>query len=238
MTKPDKHYLLIGAGGTGAMLFSPLLRLLETWQLNEEQPFSLSVIDGKAVSETKLLRQNFLRRFINANKAEALLAQYETDPKVVFAIPEYIGDLNINVFRDNDTVLIAADNWTIRQRIEGHCANLDNITVINGGNEMFDGSVQLWMRRRGKDITPPLSTNHPEILEPDNDMSAMTCAQIAELPSGEQTLIANMMSATAMLNALRLAHDWDANAKRKSPPPSWNEAYFDMNTFAMRSDNR
>jgi hypothetical protein len=58
----------------------------------------------------------------------------------------------------------------------------------------------------------------------------MTCAQAAALPGGEQTQIANMMTATWMLTALWRAHIMAyALAKRQMPTSrTWTELQFDI----------
>lgn len=230
-----RNYIQVGAGGTGSFLFPALIRYLETYKKSSGEDYLVTLIDGKEISAPKLDRQLFASRFAGDNKAAALIQQHDADPEIVMAIPEYLGDSNIGGIHSGDVVLIAADNFPVRARIEMHCQTLRDSTVLNGGNEMHDGSLQIWMRRNGEDITPPLSQGHPEILRPDrDDPAALSCQQIAELPSGEQTIIANMMSATAMLNGLRAVHDWE----RAQDTPTPEEIFWDLKTFAMRADKR
>lgn len=232
-----RPYILVGAGGTGSILFPALLRYLESYHGNRDEQFTLTVIDGKEVAASKLHRQLFFGRYAGNPKATALVEQYDADPKTVIAVPRYLDDTNIKGIRENAVVLIAADNFPVRARIEEHAKTLANVTVINGGNEMTDGSLQVYVRREGNDVTPPLSQGHPEILRDDGrDPAALSCQQIAELPSGEQTIIANMMSATAILNAIRRVHDWESTSHAPFPPGE--EVFFDMDTFAMRATTR
>jgi molybdopterin/thiamine biosynthesis adenylyltransferase len=236
MTRP---YILIGAGGTGSILFPALVRYLENYHRHIDDDFSLTVIDGKEVSPTKLERQLFFGRYAGNPKATALVEQYESDPDVIIAVPRYLSDDNIHGIGEGSVVMIAADNFPVRARIEAHCKTLSQVAVINGGNEMTDGSLQLYVRLGGKDITPPLSQGHPELLEDDKrDPAALTCQQVAELPSGEQTIIANMMSATAMLNALRRLHNWEDAYETDKDVTLPEEVFFDMETFAMRATKR
>jgi hypothetical protein len=235
-----RTYDLVGAGGTGSILYPLLKRYLTTYEKTSGEPFRITIIDGKEVAAAKLDRQLFEGRYSGSNKAEALVAQYQDDPKVVIAVPSYLNDQNIGGIRNGDVVLIAADNYPVRARIERHAATLDNITVINGGNEMRDGSLQIYMRRKGKNVTPPMSRGHAEILEDDKrDPAALSCEQIAALPGGEQTIIANMMSATAMLNGLHMVHTWERPKKdRPAHFELQEEVFFDLNTFAMRATTR
>lgn len=232
MTRP---YILIGAGGTGSFIFPALIRALEAYYSDKEEDFTITIIDGKTVDASKLTRQLFFGQYAGINKAEALRDQYGADPKVVIAVPTYLDKKNIKGIPENAVVLIAADNFPVRARIEDYASRMKNITIINGGNEMTDGSLQVYMRRNGKDVTPKLSQGHAEILSEDGrDPAALTCQQIAELPSGEQTIIANMMSATAMLNAVRQLHEWEATQENLPK----EEVFFDLNTMAMRATTR
>jgi molybdopterin/thiamine biosynthesis adenylyltransferase len=245
-----RPYILIGAGGTGSILFPLLYRYLATYYEHREDDYSLTVIDGKEVSASKLGRQLFAGRFAGNPKASALIEQYEADPSVVIAVPRYLGADNIDGIREHSVVLIAADNFPVRMRIQERAQALQDVTIINGGNEMTDGSLQLYVRRDGGDITPPMSQGHPELLVDDErDPAALSCEQIAELPSGEQTIVANAMSATAMLNGLRKVHEWEDRVVTPSAPGTPphvseltpvlpEEVFFDLRTFGMRASLR
>lgn len=235
-----RNYVQIGAGGTGSYLFPSLIRYLETYARESGEEYTVTVIDGKEVAASKLERQLFFGRHAGDNKALALAQQYETDPNVVIAVPKYLDDTNISGVAEGDVILIAADNFPVRARIERRALELNNVTIINGGNEMHDGSLQLFIRRNGENITPPMSQGHPELLQDDGmDPAGLSCEQIAELPGGQQTIIANMMSAVAMLNALRRVHDWEAtNNTDNAPVPPGEEVFFDLDTFAMRATHR
>jgi molybdopterin/thiamine biosynthesis adenylyltransferase len=235
-----RNYTMVGAGGTGAALFFPLLRYLENFYSFRDDDFRLTVIDGKDVAATKLHRQMFSGDQVGNPKATALIQQYKADPDVVIAIPRYLGPDDMDGIQDGDVILIAADNFPVRARIEARGLELNNITVINGGNEDTDGSLQIWVRRDGDNVSAPMSQGHPEILRDDDaDPVGKTCQEVAEMPGGEQTIMANMMSATAMLNGLRLVHKWETDRLGPSDSDSFpEEVFFDLNTFAMRSAMR
>lgn len=224
-------YSLIGAGGTGSLLYPALLRYLENYHRNQATPYVLQLIDGDHFNPDNFDRQVFEGRYVDENKANAVVAQYGLDPERHLAIPEYLGDENIAKYvRDGDTVLIAADNYTVRHKIEQAGNALQNLTVLNGGNEMYDGSCQIWLRRDGRNVTPPLSHMHPEIAPSDEDRAALDCLAAAALPGGEQTIIANLMSATTLLNALRLSQQFARNPTEIA----FHEIFFDLNTAKMR----
>jgi molybdopterin/thiamine biosynthesis adenylyltransferase len=228
-------YVLIGAGGTGSILFDCLNRYLNAYHVNREEAHIVAVIDGDELQAHNLDRQLFQGNYVGENKANALVAIYGNE--TTRAVPEFLSDENVtNRINDGDIVLIAADNFDVRNRIQRHGMTLDNITVINGGNESTDGSLQMWIRRNGENITPPLSFMHDEILRPSPfDPSTLDCQQLATLPGGEQTIIANMMSATQILNAVRTLHEWQEGVQELR----WSEIFYDLNTGNAKSfDNR
>lgn len=227
----DRIYSLIGAGGTGSFLYPALLRYLENYHGNRNEQFVIQVIDGDHFTADNHERQLFEGRYVDENKANAIVAQHAS--RHGLAIAEYLGDTNIDdLIRDGDTVIIAADNYPVRSKIESHGKTLENLTVLNGGNEKFDGSCQVWVRRDGLNITPPMSHMHDEIHRPGVDRAAIDCIEAAALPGGEQTIIANLMSATTLLNALRHAHEWEDKDPSEIP---FHEIFFDLNTAKMRT---
>lgn len=219
---------LIGAGGTGSLLYEPLVRFLSSWHRNRDATFVLGVIDGDDVEPHNLDRQMFGGNVVGGPKAHGLTER--PIPNIVgeiHALAEYLGKDNIaDRIHDGDIVLIAADNYPVRSHIEKHVSTLQNATVINGGNETHDGSIQIWIRRDGKNVTPPISFLHDEIHAPGEDRAEMTCAAISQMIGGEQHIVANMMSATMMLNALRLVLD--------ETEITWHEAHFDLDIGRMR----
>ena len=219
-------YWMIGAGGTGSILYQPLLRMLRTHHGGDEG-WILAVMDGDQIEAKNLERQMFSAAAISENKARALVATMP-DPNVR-AIAEFLDDDGAKRrIQDGDVVLICADNYQVRARIEDRAMELDNILVINGGNERHDGSVQIFERYHGINTNPPLSWEHDEIRSASSpDPTELSCLQRASMPGGEQTIVANMMSATLMLNALR---------QRLADQDQTREAtvFFDLNTVRVR----
>ena len=136
-----RNYVQVGAGGTGSFLFPALIRYLETYAKNSGEEHTITLIDGKEVTASKLERQLFFGRYAGNNKATALAEQYEANPAKVIAIPQYLGPTNIAGITNGDMILIAADNYSVRARIEEYCQELKDITVINGGTITQDGAV-------------------------------------------------------------------------------------------------
>lgn len=226
-------YFIVGAGGTGSQLMPSLLTYLRAFHAgrvihdplgNPPIPaggseYQVVVADGDIFEAKNQARQLFAEGLIATNKAEAMVMMYEGHP--IMAVSRYIGAADVEkMVQDGDCVIICADNYSVRALVADRAADLDNVVVINGGNEFNDGSVQLWVRENGANVTPSIRYGHPEIKYlAEDDRAPMTCAQAAELPGGEQTLLANVKSATYILEALMR---WHSGAYREG----WTELQF------------
>lgn len=217
---------MIGAGGTGTHLLPALLTYLRNYHRNQGTEYQLVIADGDFFEDKNQTRQLFDANLTMVNKAEAMLHMYPDQP--IIAVSRYVGAADIEqMVQDGDCVLICADNYSVRALVAEHAKTLDNVVVVNGGNELNDGSVQLWVREGGKNLTPAITFGHPEIkFRDDQDRAAMTCQVAAQLPGGEQTILANMGSAFFMLNAV---NRWHTGAFRtEGHGPGWTELQFDL----------
>lgn len=215
-------YSLIGAGGTGSLLFRPLLTYLRNYHGNWKEDFLLAVIDGDTIETKNLDRQLYGFNQIGQNKAEALVGVESN----AVAVAEYLGPDNIErLIAEQDTVIIAVDNYPVRSRIADRARQLRNVTVINLGNEDTWGNLTLWVRRDERNVTPPIDFQHPEINAGGADRAEMSCQQVAELPGGEQTIAANMMSAAWGLATLNALHLFDSGATADLP---WTEHNWEL----------
>lgn len=217
-------YLMIGAGGTGTHLLPALLTYLRNFHGNTNSEYQVVIADGDTFAPHNTDRQLFDAAHVALNKAEAMLAMYPDHPLI--AVSRYLGAADLGrMMSDGDVVIICADNYSIRKLVADRANELQNIIVLNAGNEAYSGSVQLWVREHGKNVTPPITFGHPEIrFLAEDDRAAMTCAQVAALPGGGQTLIANMTAATYLLVALHRVH---SVTYYQSYKPGWTEIHFD-----------
>jgi molybdopterin/thiamine biosynthesis adenylyltransferase len=213
-----RHYIVIGAGGTASHLFHALVLYAQS-----QGDHQIHVWDKDVVEEKNLERQLFYPFEIGKHKAKVFEERY---PNVIAHL-EWVGEDNISdVIKNNDTVLVCADNMAVRRVINDHCKTLNDITCINGGNEKHTGSVQLFQRRHGKPETPALDFRSPEFdaANDEEDRSHMSCAEIAVLPGGEQTMIANQTVAAMMMAAL-----WRADTRNfdRGEERTWTKLTFD-----------
>lgn len=199
-----KTYIQIGAGGTGTHFIGPALAWLESIHQGEEWQYV--VIDGDNYETGNLSRQLFDPAMVAQNKAESMAQMYNRYP--IIAVPRFIGRDDLStMFGNGDTVFICADNHSIRALVQERALELTDATVINAGNEEHDGNVQLYIRREGKNETPPITFLHPEIAYiGSEDRQPMSCQQVAAMPGGGQLIIANMAAAMHMVEALYRVH--------------------------------
>jgi len=212
----NNQYVVIGAGGTASHLIHSLVQYIQKGDL-------IHLWDADVVEEKNLERQLFYPFEVGAHKAEAFQKRW---PDVIEAHVTYVSEDNIErVIKDDDTVLICADNMAVRRLINERAKQLDNVVIINGGNEKISGSVQVYEREEGKNLTPPLDFASPEFLLSNDevDRSALSCAEIAVLPGGEQTIIANQTVAALMMAALWRGDDGVYLSEAKT----WTKITFD-----------
>lgn len=216
-----QRYVMIGAGGTASYLINPVLRYLTSRHKGTDPDvWQFGVIDGDQIEEHNLERQQFDPQTVADNKARALVAQFPHMPNLL-AIPEYVGPMNIMQFiNDGAVVFLCVDNFKVRKLVQAYTQTLQNATIINGGNEKHTGSCQLFVRRNGENLTPPIDFLHPEMDIDDGDRSEMSCEEIAALPGGEQLLVTNMASAMWML----------AGLIKLNTELTWTELQFDVLT--------
>lgn len=216
-----KTYIQIGAGGTGTHLIGSVLAYLDGYHRNRGEEWQYVIIDGDAFDAGNLSRQLFDASMVTNNKADSMARMYNRYP--VLSVPRFVGRNDLaEMVAEGDTVLICADNHSIRALVQERAEQMQDVVVINAGNEMHDGNVQLWVREGGENKTPKLTYGHPEIVfESADDRAAMSCQQAAALPGGGQLILANQQAASWMLAALWRYHEglWKTG---------WTELTYDL----------
>jgi molybdopterin/thiamine biosynthesis adenylyltransferase len=221
-----KKIKVIGLGGIGSYLVEPLARFL-----NYEKEFAeITVIDGDTYEEKNRGRQQFSK----LDKKAAVTAEemQKKFPKVHFrAKSEYITEDNvISTIREGDVVFLCVDNHKTRKIVSDRCKELDNVTLISGGNDFTDGNVIHYKRVDGKDVTKAPTDLFPSIANPQDknpgelsEEERQGCAREAE--TNPQLLFTNLAAASHMLNCF-YAHQQGK---------AWYEqVYFDIVTARSR----
>lgn len=225
------NFVIVGAGGIGAHLGPILAKYLAF-----RRPGSrLWIIDGDTVEDKNLARV-YSSDAIGDDKADVLADICEqtvpTGSLDVRTINEYITPRTFDRYHrgwytDNTVVFSCVDNHKSRVYLEQLIGNLQNGLLISGGNDEYSGQAQLFCRKDGENLTPPITHFAPEILSeedpnnifPDED----DCS--AEYEDRPQLILTNFAAASSMLNL------WfsEAELPDEGPgPDAKNESLFDL----------
>jgi len=226
---------VIGTGGIGLCLLPTLSRFLN-YESNKFPQVELHLIDGDTFEDRNAERQDFdeigPKATVTANSLRKKFGRLN-----IISHPVFLDDDNIvRHIRENDIVMLCVDNHKSRKLINDRAIELDNVTVINGGNGRHDGNVMIHIRRDGVDLTPPLASRyHPEIANPDdlhpNELRLPgSCSRLAaEVP---QLVIVNNLIAANMLSAFYNLTDFDFyNERILKYPQKYGEILVDMQTM-------
>jgi molybdopterin/thiamine biosynthesis adenylyltransferase len=184
-------------------------------------------VDGDNYEEKNRERQRYT---VTANKAltsKDLLAPLF--PELTIEAKSAYVDENtaLVLIREGDAVFLCVDNHATRKVVSDHIASLANALLVSGGNDLYDGNVQVYERKDGEDITPPLDFRHPEIDEPkDQNPADLACGELVQA-GAPQILAVNLAIASMMLNAF-------SNWLRDGSVP-YREQYFDLKTGNVRA---
>lgn len=216
---------VIGIGGIGTCLLPVLVRFLNFSSSGAE----ILLIDGDRFEEKNRERQCFDRLGNKAEvTAERLQQQHSRVP--LRARPEYVTGSNVvRLVREGDVVFLCVDNHATRKLVSDRCEELDNVVLISGSNELTDGSVQVYVRRDGQDVTLPLASDfHPEVQYPkDANPAELGCEE--QLESEPQLLFTNNWVAAIMLSSF---YTWRQGGLK------YDELYCDLLTGNCRAVSR
>ena len=207
---------VVGAGGIGTLLLAYLSRLF----INQFDGYGntfvrMAIIDGDHYEEKNLARQFFAATSVGRNKAAAQIDKfmamfpnsYAIQSNNVYAVEEYITEENIETILpppENLIIFSCVDNHACRYLLSKYTEKFkrNNVVLITGGNETYDGSVHIQGQYRGVPIGEPIEKRHPEITtDKTDDRSALSCQELYNMPSGDQLLVANAGAAYFMYAA-------------------------------------
>jgi len=218
------NIVIIGLGGVGSILSERLSRFLN---YSRDERSRILLVDGDTYEMKNYERQEFSQL---GNKAEIKSVELQMIyPNMSYeTFPSYVNEGNlIEVIKDNAIVFLCVDNHKTRMIVSRYCQNLQNVTLISGGNEFTDGNVQIYIREGGVDLTPDLCAYHPEIANPDDKLpEEMSCEELSH--SDPQLYFANLGVATLMCWAFYNAVVQGDHTR--------SEVYFDM--LSMSADSK
>lgn len=204
-----QRIIVIGCGGIGKALLPHLCRFLNY----DERSWQVVLVDGNAYEDKNAKRQSFSAL---GNKAEVSRDELvPLFPNLIFeAIAAYVAGPNDTVseqqtaiqvsglIKDGDTVFLCVDNHKARLTVSQYCQTLANVRLISGGNDLTDGNVQIFIRRKNKNLMQPIEEVHSEISEAKSQKGPheMSCEELAQAGT-PQVYVANVMAATLILCA-------------------------------------
>jgi molybdopterin/thiamine biosynthesis adenylyltransferase len=217
---------IIGLGGIGSILSEKISRFLNYLP---EHKSEITLVDGDTYEQKNFERQEFTNI---GNKAKVKTFELESkfDNIEFKTFSFYVNNLIIGtLIEEGDIVFLAVDNHKTRKIVSDFAKTLDNIILISGGNDFYDGNVQIYVRKGGEDVTPSLTDYHPEIDEPDDKSpDEMGCEELSK--AGEpQLYFANLTAATMMCCAFYNVLQGNLKA---------SEVYFDIKTMKVDSKSR
>jgi len=231
---PAGRLVVVGLGGVGGIVARFLIKFLAGLG---PTPVRVLLVDGDTFEERNRDRMDFE---VHGNKAEVvcerLSEEYGRSGLHVRPVNRFVDEGNIaQIVRDGDVVLVCVDNHASRKIVSDHAERLDSVTLISGGNDGVEdgqrgtyGNVQVHVRRKGVDRSPPLSRFHPEIADPADQVPGPSCVDLAAT-TAPQILFTNLAVASHMLNAFFrwLQTDDDAD-NRADPAGMYDEVCFDI----------
>jgi molybdopterin/thiamine biosynthesis adenylyltransferase len=174
-----QQYDLIGQGGIGSCFSPDAVRFLGYSRKETDPQFTVRLIDGDVVEEKNLKRQQFKPSDLGIYKAQLVAEQCpKIDGVFVEWFPNYIDKDNVGRFiEDRSVVILMVDNDKTRNIIQTHCLTLNNIMLINGGNEVYDGDVTVFRKHKGEVLMPPIWEGQPHIQDPKDKHPNDSCEE-------------------------------------------------------------
>lgn len=185
---------IIGLGGVGSILVERLCRFIN---YSHDLEADILLVDGDEYEQKNYERQEFNRignkADIKATELELKFNQLGLDVYDAFINPDNVSE----VIKEGNIVFLCVDNHKTRMIVSKYCQQLQDVTLISGGNEFTDGNVQIYVREGGKDLTPDLCAYHPEISNPEDKLpDEMSCDELSQ--SDPQLYFTNLGVATIM----------------------------------------
>lgn len=212
------NIVIIGLGGIGNVVADNIYPLVRN-TMNDYKLTSMTFVDRDDYSQSNIPRQKAAASLLGMNKAVAWEMIYSRSKanavNATFkSIQEWVTvDTVDSIFRSllqtgEPTVAISCvDNHAARLILSRYTQEMikayESFVVIQAGCNRDMATADLHGRWHGIEVGVPIEQGHPEVLEPDEaDRGALSCEELANLASGDQTYVDNFMAGTMALNLL------------------------------------
>jgi PRTRC genetic system ThiF family protein len=218
-TKVAKHFIIVGAGGTGGYLIPNMFRQISLQnrllRLESKAIHTITIIEGDAVEDKNLTRQNFLQRDVGYNKGEIMANRYGAAFGLeVNYIPEYLENEKMlkDVIKNGSGIPVlidCVDNNATRMIIHNVHKATKGSFYLSSGNEEWAGQV-ICGYNAGKEFEkgnkaphlfnlPDIADIYPEVLNGEEKLpTELSCAERAV--SNPQNIQTNMTAANLLMN--------------------------------------
>ena len=231
--KTKLKIVIVGVGGVGGRLLLEVARFCQYQSGFETQ---ITAIDGDSFEIKNADRQFFAqmgnKAAVKIDECVALFDRVSFTPVAEFLKPDniefYIEDGDGS--KEISIVFVCVDNHVTRRLIDEFVGTLQNVVLINGGNKLVDGNVQICIRQNGQWLTETMSSVHREVAEPkDKSPHQMSCEEMAKT-SEPQLSFANLMVTALMCAAF---YDVLQNLGDLDKMVEIAEAFFDLTQMSV-----
>lgn len=225
--------VFIGMGGIGNQAISILLPYM--YARRDRLPVNEVVIIDPDTYETRNAeRQPLAVGNEGQNKAQIAYDKYSAMyPGFEFDWQsEYVNAGNIHHYvEEYDLVMMGVDCAFARHAVDQFATTLDNILLINMGNEQTDGDAFFQFRWGGDQLVSPIGDYLPGFNSPEGiEKSEVSCAAQAADPNNVQTIFANVGAALYGCSAV---HHIVAVSEDFTEVPSPDELRYRGNYFDL-----
>lgn len=211
------NIIIVGLGGIGNIVADALYPFLRG-TVRDARLRRLVFIDKDVYEVSNVPRQKAAASMLGMNKAAAWehiysRSKYNNVQATFSSIREWITPATVSTCFDETVdngptiIMSCVDNHPARllmsrylqQRVETH----NDLVLIQGGCSRNRATTDIFGKWNGTMVGTPIEVNHPEVLEAKNgDRNGISCEELANSSSGDQTYVENFMAGTMMMNLM------------------------------------
>jgi len=195
MWRPSR-LVFIGLGGIGSWLVEPVCRYFTS------VCHQAVLVDGDAISHSNLLRQAFSANEVHGYKVHSLISRMRAlfPGRTFSAVPTFVSRTNVgSIIQTNDAVFVSPDNHEARRVVAAEAKLKRNIAVFTAGNELHDGSVHVYLKLEGIEMSRDFMQRHPEAVDEVGETRG-GCGELIDRGAVQLIAVNFLMAALVMLS--------------------------------------